>query len=342
MFTKKYEEYSYFTLDTGRERKYNLSRKGNMSRSFVKKFIALGVCLILLIGAAFLPFELKGYRAGTGNGTSANITELQEFSESLGTALKRVSVSKAEREFGTNATVEFTLNTYKSEGFVGVGVSFQHTIKAYLTEQATLFEIDTFYSSNATVGYLSAQLYLTLENTYLRCERLKSATAGVRFSLPDTLLDKWLDLSDIQSTEINDVLSYIDERHFSTLSVLSQFMEETKEGDFLNKGKSVVGTQAGMLRLAFSLLSMEGYDLEWETIENFFNGEVKVDFSNAKHPCFTFSIHSEAREFESVPLTIQKSGKLYLSNLSNTMIRMGNIQAVKSQEYLKYLEAVQI
>lgn len=331
-----------FALDTVRERKYNQSRQGKMSRSFVKKFIALGICLILLIGAAFLPFEVKGYYAGAGNGKSEKITELQEFSESLGTALNRVSVSQAEREFGKNATVEFTLNTYKSEGFVGVGVSFQHTIKAYLTKQATLFEINTFYSSNATVGYLSAQLYLTLENTYLRCERLKSATSGVRFSLPDTLLGKWLDLSDIQSTEISDVLSYIDERHFSTLSVLSQFMEEAEEGDFLKKGNRVIGTQAGVLHLAFALLSMEGYDLEWETIEDFFNGEVKADFSNAKHPRFTFSIHSEAREFESVPLTIQKSGELRLSNLSNTMIRMGRIQAVKSQEYMKYLEAVQI
>ena len=75
-------------------------------------------------------------------------------------------------------------------------------------------------------------------------------------------------------------------------------------------------------------------------------GEFAVDFSRPKNPKITYSLEADHKDFYLNTdiilerIKIMETAELSVSNIGNTVIRMGRMNVVGAEEFAKHAEAV--
>lgn len=305
-----------------------------MEKKSAKKYIGLLCCLVFVIAAITMSVHVRGFSAGAGKGERREVSDL----ETLSVLLEQAS----SLEESHNMTLKASFSHYKVEGMIGAATSVQYNTTAYLTEAQTLLEIDTVYSSAQGSFYAVMQLYYTQDQSFVRFERVFGTGPKYSLNFPEALLYRWLDLSEVNLSEILDLISFSTEKHANMLGTVARVLTQYKTDGFSQKGQKFTMTSSAFSRLGAQIFSGEGVELEGEEE---YSGSFQVNLSDRKCPKLSFALDAdqtivaEGSSLVSSRVHVINEVEYTLSNIGNTAIQMPkNLKTVGAEEYRAFTE----
>lgn len=317
-----------------------------MDKKSVKKYIILALCLILVIAAIAISVRGRGVSAGAGKGKNQTVTDLASLSKLLTDGATLSPLPEASSDSRPNMTLKSSFSHYEVVGFSlsGIPTNIQYTATAYLSEDEMLFEIDMTHSSAQGALYATMQIYRNKERTLLRFERVFGAVAGNVLTVPDILLGKWLDVAEVNISDILETLSFSVDKHLTILDIVARTVADSQTDGFSKVGQKYTMTSETFLDFGAQILSLDGIQLKNEET---YKGKFEVNLSSKKRPKVSYTLDAKQTIIDKQFSIVTTHAQLYetveytFSNIGNTVIKMpNNLKIVGTDEFNAYMEAL--
>ena len=159
--------------------------------------------------------------------------------------------------------------------------------------------------------------------------------------MPEALLGKWLNLAEIDLSDLWNLHAVAAEKSRETFSVVAHAFQEA--GDFTQKGKKFTMTPAAFNRFGDQIFMLEGVVIEDEEV---YDGAFQVNLKNKKQPTLSISLEAEQTLFDERTglyaslVRVIDSMEYSVCNLGNTAIKMPKkLKPISAEQFHAYVEA---
>lgn len=286
----------------------------------VKKFVALGFSVVLLVCSLFIGNDGEAVVAGKGNGKNAEVKTVSQLSDVLNTFAQggsfgiegmsadvdgapsvkpmELSTQAGAGATYTSATLYFETQAKASVSANGVRseVSMEREMVMYCTPTSVYYDMqaDIRQSVSGTGDeatdsdswmIMDVELYMDQTRSVLRFNDLQITTsAEVETDYSDlyAMCNKWLDLTTVDDAA--DMFLEVNENNYQTMALFGQYVDVFKNSGFSGGNDKYELNKQGALQLCGELADILGVGgvADW-----FKDPSFEVDLSNAQAPCMT-------------------------------------------------------
>ncbi len=340
----------------------------------MKKIIALSVCIVILSAVALFMYGNFDYKAGKGNGVSRRVESLDEFKVATADVLNSfptfftsdeetpspMSAEKIDDLKKTSATI--IIDTYSHDIFdiyvdrneggysnyidTYTDMTIDGTETWYLTEDGRCLAIgkyqiiehssDSGEGKNSTVD-MEFEVYVSEnDEIFIRYKSLDSSSA-ISPEFKEKVLGKWLDISSGELESVTAMLIPMIEKNIAWLHLIHDYVNDNPDGFTKEESiykmkdetfKSFTNDNAA-LNDSMGFLPPESYDVK---------GNMAINLEDKKSPVVNLVINESVCDYEIDGVSVHTSSSLVqtvkITNIDNTVIKMGEIDAKTLEEIL--------
>lgn len=284
----------------------------------VKKFVALGFSVVLLVCSLFVGKDGEAVVAGKGSGKSMEVKTVAQLSDVLNTFAQNGGYGVA----GMSAEVESEQSVKPMAGSTQAGAPVAYTSATLYIETQAKVSVEangasstvsmekemTMYCTPTSVYYdiqadirqkvsgtgdeatdsgswmvMDVELYMDQTRSLLRFNDLQMSTSEeVDSSEIYSMCNKWLDLTTMDGAA-EDFLE-VNESNYQVMALFGQYVETFKTNGFSGTNDRYELNKTGAVQLCQDLASILGAG---GTADAFKDPSFEVDLTNAQAPCMT-------------------------------------------------------